>query len=73
MSHFFIFEDGIDVRVEGTKEELEAKLRDVGLISDSDDDYNSLNEFLIGNSIELYHTPTQEEVLSVDELVDRWN
>lgn len=73
MAHFFILEDGTDTRIEGTPEQLEAELRRVGLISDSDNDYKSLKEFLDSNRIQLYKNEVKMEVLSVEELVERWD
>ena len=68
----FIDEDGEVTEVDCTRAQLEAALREAGLIGDSDTQYATLNEFLDSNGIRVYKTELPPIKMSLGELVSNW-
>ena len=68
----FIEESEI-IEVEGTREELEAEVRRVGLVGEGDNQYGSLREFLDCNDIRMYDTFVVPEKMTIEEIVSNWS
>jgi len=68
----FIDEDGEVTEVDCTRAELEAAVREAGLIGDTVGKYATLKDFLDCNGIRVYKTELPPLKRSLGELVSNW-
>jgi len=68
-----IDDNGTKYEVDATREELEAALRKVGLISDAEETWDSLSEFLEMNDVRIYEKEAPPEKITVEKLAKWWS
>ncbi len=60
------------IEVTGTREELDAEVRRVGLVGDGGDQYSCLEDFLESNNIRTFNVFDVPEKMTVKEIVNNW-